>query len=1354
MASNTRNSIAGQSPLATAGGGTSVSRRGSTMRRESHAPRPPPRASVSHPRASISHGSRASASQESAQNPRDLQSLASDPSPPPTTAARAPIVSWGIRYHPRFNLQKEDVVYAGGELPPAAPPDVDALHIAAENTKDHEKADGNAPPKVNVSERVPRIYPHFAYSDLIREDQEHNPSKQTEQDLFGFGLGVGDDLETPRVMQMKTFERLLERLTNSHHQHHAVDEILNGVSEADLGHNGFHDSDGTDGHMQSDSAHVDPEVKKRHLSHFYAWCPQIVAPNHPRQQNDIQSHGDGFIRAGASAHLHNIHQVQSQQVGVDGKTPSTPPDRKVLLQTLLLLRQSGNDPAVMESLSLLLASYVKGEPERALLLTEGGAFIKLVDYACTDSNSGGNSASLTHVSRPESQRRTSFSFGKAGGGGHQKGSSGKMAARRAVLMFFACYASAAVVGVEEEKPGTWFSYVDEAEELREDARKADAKVEGVNEFESVKEEDEHANLGGGRDQDLEKPMQAAAESNPTNQQKTDRELKPTNKTAGDGTSVPTPKKPPETPQQRRQKIQIQLQNQLCTGTVGRRILKTCAQVIVTALEKKLAAPTPLHPFPIADTESILMIPAVLILRTISFVPGLRPHLVEAGVVEPVVLLLNRLSVPEPPVTGGEAGASGEALEKAPSLSPSLPQFSDWDQIVLRQSLLVIIRNLAAHSPEVKDDLVKMGVIEQLASMIAAGSLTKLPGDREAWPAGYIFDTEKLQAIIAFAHVITPGISGPDPASVSTRRKSKVDIDDVSIATQTAVWEKPMSNLLKMLSGIAGKKDHPHPHKGGVKKSKSAANISASSAHPSTAASGKEPDVKTQYVVLFALSHMMVKLGKPGRVKFFQMGGVDVVVQVIKHSLAAFWGDATTEHLNIRKESAGSSQPPVANTPTTSSSPVGPENPVGPPKSIPHVQDWREEKVVEFGLVCMRNVALMDIPVKIREHIAHQMMPILRKILDNPDSKPKWVYHSLCCICNLAMADKCAQQQILAYITEEGMSSVDGVDQSHGGAGALVASTATAATPATPGTSTAPLATLPSTSNTLITTIMSASTSARMSLLAAMYRMLFKSTNPDLFKPLLKCLGNLCIDEDACLAIVSMGQPKLLELLFNSKYRTNLQAMVVIRNLIVANRYSFVEFSRVDGFIEELVANMSAKNPMLRKCSVEIVMWFLEKGGDAVKQALLEADTLSALVVPMEEESGTAGTDDSFMTPLSSSATSLSRNLSCAAMARHCFQLLQTYERTVRQNLDPWTRISIKWKLIDEKEGRVPEKKKKGSQKGRRRITKKKADSSESRADLELGRGVRGRITPRAASAKSVSFDLGKSKTGTKRKNDG
>ncbi|KNC99336.1 uncharacterized protein SPPG_05584 [Spizellomyces punctatus DAOM BR117] len=298
------------------------------------------------------------------------------------------------------------------------------------------------------------------------------------------------------------------------------------------------------------------------------------------------------------------------------------------------------------------------------------------------------------------------------------------------------------------------------------------------------------------------------------------------------------------------------------------------------------------------------------------------------------------------------------------------------------------------------------------------------------------------------------------------------------------------------------------------------------------------------------------------------------------------------------------------------------------------------QIVQHSIAGLRNVALLDVPLEARHQVAKFCPDFLHLLSHKDKTAPAWkihlsiTHHALCTICNLAVTDTIAQD---------------------------------------------------------------ISITGRSTLFSHIYRIIFDRDIPDTPFRLdaLACLRNLCIDEDSCLLIASMGVPKLFELLFTGSPFLRAEAMAVLRNLILQNRYCFDEFFQVDGFIDELVADLSSQyTSTLQRCAVDIIHCYLTKGDTAHKRTFYDADCLPALLLPMEADN---------------------ENKDVAVV---CFRILQDYERrAVLESRDHWTRIWVDWKAEDaERKNAKKEKKAKDrEERDRRRMSRKRA-KKDSRQD--------------------------------------
>ncbi|KAI9104973.1 armadillo-type protein [Phlyctochytrium arcticum] len=197
-----------------------------------------------------------------------------------------------------------------------------------------------------------------------------------------------------------------------------------------------------------------------------------------------------------------------------------------------------------------------------------------------------------------------------------------------------------------------------------------------------------------------------------------------------------------------------------------------------------------------------------------------------------------------------------------------------------------------------------------------------------------------------------------------------------------------------------------------------------------------------------------------------------------------------------------------------------------------------------------------------------------------------------------------------------------------------------------------------------------SIAGRSTLFGNIYRTIFdrRASHSSLRLVALACLRNLCIDDDACLLITSMGIPKLFELLFDESPAIRAESLTVLRNLILQNRYCFDTFFDTDNFTEEVIADLSSTDSdILQRCAIDIVHCYVSKGDMTHQRVLFEQDCLPALLISIE-----VGND--------------SGRLAAAA-----FKILQAYEaRTVLNCKDHWSRIWGEWKAQDKERNRALE----------------------------------------------------------------
>ncbi|KAJ3109433.1 hypothetical protein HDU97_006678 [Phlyctochytrium planicorne] len=176
----------------------------------------------------------------------------------------------------------------------------------------------------------------------------------------------------------------------------------------------------------------------------------------------------------------------------------------------------------------------------------------------------------------------------------------------------------------------------------------------------------------------------------------------------------------------------------------------------------------------------------------------------------------------------------------------------------------------------------------------------------------------------------------------------------------------------------------------------------------------------------------------------------------------------------------------------------------------------------------------------------------------------------------------------------------------------------------------------------------------------------KPTQAELKAVALECIRNLCIDEKACKAFLKIGGDVFLRVLLTSTAGTDNHTVsfAILRNLILQNDSCFTTFvlcnnevpnNLCSNLISEVVSGLSSMDVHgVQRYSLDILSMTLDRGGEKMRQILLDEGCLEALVVLMDTSV------DHFN----------------AEVATRCFRLLRASKEV---DEDPWTRIMKEWK---------------------------------------------------------------------------
>lgn len=163
---------------------------------------------------------------------------------------------------------------------------------------------------------------------------------------------------------------------------------------------------------------------------------------------------------------------------------------------------------------------------------------------------------------------------------------------------------------------------------------------------------------------------------------------------------------------------------------------------------------------------------------------------------------------------------------------------------------------------------------------------------------------------------------------------------------------------------------------------------------------------------------------------------------------------------------------------------------------------------------------------------------------------------------------------------------------------------------------------------------------------------------------LQAVGNLCVDIDSCLSIISIFKNTLEEIFYGPQTSQLGDCLVIMHNLCMQNTYSFNEFPKTSGFFEELVACITSRDPLVQCCSLRLLLLYLkcEKTSMGFRRRILNTSALTSLMIVMSDE----------------------RN-SNSGKAHECFlELAGMSDADGAFRDDPFARISQRWKEEDEK----------------------------------------------------------------------
>ncbi|KAJ3155332.1 hypothetical protein HDU86_004423 [Geranomyces michiganensis] len=179
---------------------------------------------------------------------------------------------------------------------------------------------------------------------------------------------------------------------------------------------------------------------------------------------------------------------------------------------------------------------------------------------------------------------------------------------------------------------------------------------------------------------------------------------------------------------------------------------------------------------------------------------------------------------------------------------------------------------------------------------------------------------------------------------------------------------------------------------------------------------------------------------------------------------------------------------------------------------------------------------------------------------------------------------------------------------------------------------------------------------------------------------LSLLRNLCIDSPTCLAITSVGSTRLFSILFTTRSaEVRRDAMSVIRNLILQNAYCRGRFWEVDGFLDELIVDVTAPDPELQLYAVEII-WCYVAASTSRARVFADMNAMNALLLPIERAPETT----------------------LGQLAGRCFAAVKDAATSV----DVWAGILAEWKEADEMLAGERKRRRKPKSPARRRASKR------------------------------------------------
>ncbi|KAI9199661.1 uncharacterized protein BJ171DRAFT_517424, partial [Polychytrium aggregatum] len=165
----------------------------------------------------------------------------------------------------------------------------------------------------------------------------------------------------------------------------------------------------------------------------------------------------------------------------------------------------------------------------------------------------------------------------------------------------------------------------------------------------------------------------------------------------------------------------------------------------------------------------------------------------------------------------------------------------------------------------------------------------------------------------------------------------------------------------------------------------------------------------------------------------------------------------------------------------------------------------------------------------------------------------------------------------------------------------------------------------------------------------------------------------------------------MDLLLTGEANLRRGCMSILRNLVLQNLQCFNEFFKTEGFVSEIIADVASRDLNLQRFAIEIVKGYLDTGTDSILQAFYEADSMPALLVPLE----TANSN--------------------REIAGICFKILQKFESKIHAGKNPWVRVWAEWKAQDDQRRAELREKRKAARelKKQRREEKQAAEGKDS-----------------------------------------